>query len=165
MKPLAPLIALLILTLTRNAAAADGSPPQIWLAGEDPVVQKDKHKDQPADYMEMFKPGAPWGTAASGLTAFKVSTQFVLRGTDEELKAVIKGLRERHIALAIEAGLIDGPGANDCGMSVEGYSNHGSTEVGAKRIKNLGGQIDYIAMDTPRQANTHTTDEFTASRD
>jgi hypothetical protein len=57
--------------LTQNAAAANGSPPQIWLAGEDPVVQKDKHKDQPADYMEMFKPGAPWGTAASGLTAIK----------------------------------------------------------------------------------------------
>ena len=148
MKRFAPLIALLVVTLTRTAAAANGLPPQMWLAGEDPVVQKDKHKDQPADYMDMFKSGAPWGTAASGMTAFKVSTQFVLRGTDEELRAVINDLKERHIAFAIEAGLIDG-GANECGKAVEGYSNHGSTEVGAKRIKNLGGQIDYIAMDEP----------------
>ena len=139
--------------LTMGPAAQAGAAAQIWLAGEDPVVQAEKHKNQPADYMDLFKPEAPWRAASSRLTALKVSTQFILRGSDEQLKAVIEGLKERHIGLAIEFGVVDprvvNPGPGDCGFHVEGYSLLGSTDNVARRIKTLGGRLDYAAMDEP----------------
>jgi hypothetical protein len=134
--------------LSVAASVKDQTPSiAIWLGGEDPVVQKDKHKTQPADYMDMFQPNAPWSVAASGLTAFKVSTQLVLRGTDEQLRTVIDGLKSRHIALAIELGLLTA--SDRCGKGTEGYGSPAAVEAVAKRIKSLGGQLDYVAMDEP----------------
>ena len=129
------------------AVTAQATTSAIWLGGEDPVVQKDKHKTQPADYMELFKPHAPWPVAASGLTAFKISTQLVLRGTDEQLQTVIDGLRSRHIALAIELGVLTA--TDRCGKGTEGYGSPAAVEAVARRIKSLGGQLDYVVMDEP----------------
>jgi hypothetical protein len=126
---------------------AQTTTPAIWLGGEDPVVQSDKHKSQPADYMDLFKPDAPWSVAASGLTAFKISTQLVLRGTDGQLRTVIDGLKNRHIALAVELGVLTA--SDRCGKGTEGYGSPAAVEAVAKRIKSLGGQLDYVAMDEP----------------
>jgi hypothetical protein len=65
---------------TKCSEVADGVARQ-WLAGEDPVVQQQKHKQVPADYMDLFKPDAPWPTSASQLKVFKISTQMALHGT------------------------------------------------------------------------------------
>jgi len=130
--------------LSANPAAAS-----FWLSGEDPVVQHDKHKDHPADYMDLFKPGAPWSGAASKLTVFTISMQFVLRGDPGQLRAVIDGLRRRHIALGVAVGVLDGPGAGGCGNGVEGYSAPATVTAVAGRIRSLGGTIDYLAMDEP----------------
>jgi hypothetical protein len=120
---------------------------EYWLGGEDPVVQKDKHKDHPADYMDLFRPNTPWSSGAAGLTAFKISTQLVVRGTDEQLKTVIDGLKARHIGLAVEIGLL--VYSDRCGHGTEGYSGPSTIEKVAKRIMSMGGQLDYIAMDEP----------------
>lgn len=138
------IILALMLALVVPAWAASTA---IWFGGEDPVVQKDKHKDNPADYMDIFKPDAPWSTAASGLTAFKISTQLALRGTDEQLQTVLVGLKSRHIALAIELGVL--VTSDRCGKGTEGYGSPRTVEAVAKRIKSLGGRLDYIAMDEP----------------
>lgn len=147
--PVGALVLLSLFLAARTARADGGASPQIWLGGEDPVVQGDKHKDQPADYLDLFKPGAPWPTAQSGLAAFKISTQLVMRGTDEQLQTVIDGLKARHIPLAIEMGLVPMGGPEDCGFATEGYSKPLIPEFVAKRILKLGGRIDYVAMDEP----------------
>jgi hypothetical protein len=123
--------------------------PAFWLGGEDPVVQHDKHKEHPADYMDLFKADSPWPVAASGLTAFKISTQFVLRGDEGQLRIVMRELRQRHISLAIEMGVLEGRGPGNCGYHVEGYASPRTVEAVARKIKKLGGQIDLIAMDEP----------------
>jgi len=41
-----------------------------------------------ADYMDLFKPGAPWASTAAGLKVFQISTQLALRGTDGQLNTV-----------------------------------------------------------------------------
>jgi hypothetical protein len=133
----------------QTAIAASSSKPQIWLAADDPVVQAQKHKNEPVDYMDLFKPESPWGSPGTRLEAFKISTQMALRGSDEQLRTVIEGLKARHVKLAIEMGLISGPGSGQCGMHVEGYSSPGGPETAARRIKALGGEIDYAAMDEP----------------
>lgn len=128
--------------LLNQACAAD-----YWLGGEDPVVQKDKHKDNPADYMDLFKPDAPWPNAAAGLKVFQISTQLALRGTDEQLKTVIESLKARHIGLSIELGVLTH--SDRCGGSTEGYAAPLAVEAVAKRISKLGGTLDYISMDEP----------------
>jgi hypothetical protein len=120
---------------------------QFWFGGVDPVVQGDRHVDYPADYMDLFKPDAPWSAGASGTTAFKISTQLVLRGSDEQLRTVFAGLKARHVALAIELGVLVYSDA--CGKGTEGFGSPPAVETVAKRIKNLGGELDYVAMDEP----------------
>ena len=121
----------------------------IWLSGVDPEAQKARHVTEPADYMDLFKPDAPWKKAASELAVFKFGTRFVLHADDAELKAVIDDLKRRHIAFAVELGVLESGGPGTCGYGVEGYGNPTAVESVAKRVKALGGQIDYIAMDEP----------------
>jgi len=132
--------------LPSSAQGRDGAK-QAWFSGVDPVVQGDRHVDAPKDYMDLFKPGAPWAVGAAGTTAFKISTQLVLRGTDDQLRTVFEGLRQRHIGLAIELGVLVNSEA--CGKGTEGFGSPPAVETVAKRIKSLGGQLDYIAMDEP----------------
>ena len=133
----------ILLSLSAPASAAE-----FWLSGEDPAAQQAKHLDAPADYMDLFKPDAPWSQAASGLTAFKIGTRFALHGDETQVRAVIDDLKRRHIGLAIEQGVL-GAEPGQCGQGVEGYGNPKGVEAVARRIKKLGGRIDYVAMDEP----------------
>jgi hypothetical protein len=98
-------LALALLQLAFASQRVDAAP-DYWLCGEDPVVQKDKNKSCPADYMDLFRLDSPWSSSAAKLKGFKISTQLVLRGTDEQLKTVIEGLKARHIPMSIEMGLL-----------------------------------------------------------
>ncbi len=132
----------LLLLAGRQAPAA-----QFWLADEDPVTQNDKHRDGPADYMAMFAPGAPWQQAESRLTAFKVSAQFILRGTDDMIRTVADDMHRHHIAFAVEMGAVAYvPG--ECGGG-EGYAPPNLIDRVAGRLQRLGLTLDYWAMDSP----------------
>jgi hypothetical protein len=146
LKTVLPALALLAFTINASAQHASQGR-QFWFAGVDPVVQGDRHVNYPADYMDLFKPEAPWSVGASALTAFKISTQLVLRGSDEQLSSVFAGLKARHIALAIELGVLVNSDA--CGKGTEGFGSPPAVETVAKRIKSLGGELDYVAMDEP----------------
>lgn len=128
---------------------SDDRPTAIWLSGVDPEAQKARHVTEPADYMDLFKPDAPWEKAASRLAIFKFGTRFVLHSDDAELKTVIDDLRRRHIAFAVELGVLESGGPGTCGYGVEGYGNPTAVESVARRVKALGGQIDNVAMDEP----------------
>lgn len=101
----------------------------------------------PADYLDLFKPNAPWPVASAHLQAFEISAQMALTGTDEQLKTVIEGLRSRHIGLAIQLGLLTF--SERCGGQVEGYAGPLAVDAAARRIKSVGGQIDYVEIDEP----------------
>src|ERR1700733_15492981 len=58
--------------------------PNYWMSGEDPVTVNDKHRDGPADYLDLFHPNAPWASSAAKLKGLKISTQMAFRGTDEQ---------------------------------------------------------------------------------
>lgn len=139
----------LALALGLSAAATPSLAADVWLTGVDPETQKARHVGEPADYMDLFKPGAPWERAASGLAAFKFGTRFVLQSNDAELKTVIDDLKRRHIAFAVELGVLESGGPGTCGFGVEGYGRRDTVERVAKRVKVLGGRIDYVAMDEP----------------
>jgi hypothetical protein len=120
---------------------------QVWLSGVDPVVRDDRHVDAPADYMDLFKPDAPWRKAAAATQIFKVSTQFLHRSTDEDLKTVIDDLRRRHIVLALEAEILTA--TVKCGNGLPGYTTTAVIQKLADRVLKAGGKIEYIAFDEP----------------
>ena len=76
------------------------------------------------EFYRLFESGAPWQNAASQVKAFELSIQLETGASDEELKKVIAGLRERHIALALDMLPLTGRGdrvaPNGCGFHVEG---------------------------------------------
>ncbi|MDP4216502.1 MAG: hypothetical protein Q8927_09890 [Bacteroidota bacterium] len=137
----------LIISASGQRPVQTGSPRQIWLGGVDPVAQSDRHTSNPADYMDLFKPDAAWSTGAAATNVFKVGTAFILRGTDDQVRTVLEGLKSRHIALAVEFGVLTG--SDTCGKGIEGFGSPAAAEVLCKKIKRLGGQLDYIAMDEP----------------
>lgn len=97
--------------------------------------------------MELFKPESPWSTTAAHVSVFQVSTQFITKASDETLKAMFADLKRRHIALAMGALMLSGDGT--CGFGIEGYSAPRQMLAAATRIKKLGGELQYVAMDGP----------------
>ncbi|MCI4679473.1 hypothetical protein K9U39_09845 [Rhodoblastus acidophilus] len=117
---------------------------QIWVSGHDPVSGPEKNPAYPCDFMDLFAPNAPWENAAKRVSVFKLSTAFVLKGTDDDLRKTFSGLKERHIALAVETGVLFSP---NCGKGMEGFANPASAKAIAYRVKRLGGDLQYVAMD------------------
>jgi hypothetical protein len=119
---------------------------QIWLCGIAPTPQRSGEPDsRPSDYMDMFRPEAPWSRAAANVSVLKLSTRFVLTGTDNDLSAVFRDIRRRNIALAVELGVLSGD--MSCGMGVEGFAYPTTATTVAQRIRRLGGDLKYVALD------------------
>lgn len=125
----------------------------VWLIGIPPWARANVfHDTTPSDYLEMFQPDAPWSKSASQLRVFSTTGALINRESDETLQRVFADLKRRHIALAIEGGMLTGVGPSghfECGRGVEGFGAAGSTRVLASRIKKNGGELAYIAMDEP----------------
>ena len=117
---------------------------QIWFGGVDSVVQRDRHESNPADYMELFGPNAPWAQSASRLSVFMISTQFATRANDKDLATLVGELRRRKLGLALEAGML----RNDkgCGKG-EGYIPQNLLKRALTRIQQAGGDLNYVTMD------------------
>jgi hypothetical protein len=99
------------------------------------------------DFMALFEPNAPWSKAAAHVKAFELSAAALGKASDQGLQTIFAGLRERHIALALDM-LPLKPGAG-CGFHVEGYSAAGQTLSFAQHVKALGGSPAYYDMDEP----------------
>jgi hypothetical protein len=136
---------ILIVSMAPCSAFADNTTsPRVWFAPRDNLARPGFYAGSP-DFMDLFRPNAPWTQAASHLQVFKICPQFVLSASDADLKAVIVGLRQRNIALALDFGLLTN--RTLCGK-IEGYCGE---QIGpaAARIKALGGTLAYVAMDEP----------------
>jgi hypothetical protein len=118
-------------TIALLPAAAQAG--QIWLATMDPVTIADREQtgqDPPGayasnDFMDLFRPNAPWTKTASITQLFKGSTQFLHRSTDDPLSTVINDLRRRHIALGVEGEIMQ---ASQCSQVYQ--DSRGSTSGG-----------------------------------
>jgi hypothetical protein len=116
--------------------------PQIWFTPMDPIVRPPLHAGGAVDYMALFAPDAPWPRAAAHIQVFSLYPQFVGWGSDADLVTVFRGLAARHIALAAELGMFAGR------HGVEGCDGDNAARY-VRRIKRLGGDLRYIAMDEP----------------
>jgi hypothetical protein len=121
---------------------------EIWFSGVDPVVAADRGGAITAnDFMSLFQPDAPWQRAASSIQVFKLSTQFLQRSSDEQLKTVIHNLQQRHIALAFEAEIL--VTSTKCGNGMPGFTTEAVIQKVIRRVTQAGGRIDDVAFDEP----------------
>jgi hypothetical protein len=132
-----------------SCVSLDLGAPQVWLSGVDPFVRKAMKEAGPSDYDELFLPDAPWRVTATDVRVFKTSTQWILNGPDKALARMFKYLQDRGIALAVEGLMLTLDNNDRCGHGIEGYSALGTIRHAAEQIKNLGGELSYIAMDEP----------------
>jgi hypothetical protein len=109
--------------------------------------------DYAEDFYRLFDSGAPWQKAATHVKVFGLSIQLETDASDEQLKKVIDGLRERHIALELDMLPLTGRGnyiaPTGCGFLVEGYAAPLQSIWVAKRFKALGADVVSFTMDEP----------------
>ncbi len=134
------------LVAARLVLAAPVQATQFWLAAEDPVVQRQKHRENLPDYMGLFAQDADWRRAASGLSVFEISAQSVLGGSDDMLRTIFGAMRQRHVAMAVEMGAV--LRTAECGGG-EGYAPPDLIDRVAGRLRRMGLSLDYWAMDEP----------------
>jgi F5/8 type C domain len=100
------------------------------------------------DFMGLFTPDAPWPAAASQLDVFKLYGEWVAyHATPDQLRTAVGAIRDRGLALAVEAGPLDPP--PECGNGIEGFAGRDEGALIANRIIQAGGRIDLIALDEP----------------
>jgi hypothetical protein len=104
------------------------------------------------DLIDLFKPGALWASASSYVSVFSVSAEFLVHRPDSVLQQFFADLRRRHIQLGVAMSPLSGrpsPEAPQCGVGVESYSAPGEALMIARKVRRLGGTIDYYTMDEP----------------
>ena len=100
--------------------------------------------------MKLFEPDAPWPTAASFVSVFKLYPQFMRHGSDADLQKIFQWLGRHRIALAVEVGMISP--RPDC-RATEGFDADQSAI--AERVRRLGGDLQYVAADEPLYYGHH----------
>jgi hypothetical protein len=130
-------------------AAAQQQRGTIWLTGVDPIGAQHRNWPEPnrEDYAGMFFPDAPWQRAAQDVKVFKMTAGVVLRMPEDVVARIFADLKRRHMALAMEMEILGGQGG--CGVGVAGYAARGTFAVAASKVKKLGGDLRYVAMDEP----------------
>ncbi len=98
------------------------------------------------DFMDLFRLDAPWPRVAAQVRVFKLYPQFVVSAPIEQLRQAVEGLRVRNIQLAIEFGMLTSTAT--CGQ-VEGYGGLPAANQAIERLKRVGADLRYIAMDEP----------------
>jgi hypothetical protein len=66
------------LTSTPGTCSAAGSS-EVWLSGVPPFVRENVFRESDSDYMDLFKPGAPWSKAAQTVRVFMINGGLVMR--------------------------------------------------------------------------------------
>ena len=90
-------------------------------------------------------PASPWPEPMNRVDVMVISSKV----PDEVLIRAIAKLKHKHIALAMEILAQSWVGQPPCGDGVESFTDPPGNAVIARRIKDAGGELTYVAMDEP----------------
>ncbi len=117
---------------------------QIWLAPLPLTVRTDGTVAGTRDYFDMFAPKAPWQSVASKVSVFKIYPELLRSASDDQIRALVAGLADRHIMLALEAPVL--AAASDC---APGADHRRWLPALLERLHRLGGQLRKLVMVGP----------------
>jgi hypothetical protein len=141
------LLALSVLFFFSNFQADCAAPrtqaERVWLAPAFPFPGKPGLDE----ILRLFIDEQDWENARSHINVFQIYTHSIHSLPDDELQNIFQYLKRHHIDLALEYGIL----ASDpnCGVGVEGFQPPKMPTLVADKIKRLGGELKYIAMDEP----------------
>jgi hypothetical protein len=128
-------------------ASAEAPTPTIWFAPTFATLNNSRGIHGPPDYLSLFtdQPSV-WPTTSREVRVFKIYQGVVHDLSENAIAALFAGIKSYNMALAIEYGMMT-PGPN-CGQGLEGYFGRFAADT-ARKIKRLGGDLAYLAMDEP----------------
>jgi hypothetical protein len=134
------------LSTPRHATAA----PQIWFAPED-NVPRGANPPKNLDFPHLFDAAPAWSTQAD---VFAISPAMASVAAPEDLLRRINAFLPRHhmaLAVTIAAVRMENPRRvpGECGYGVEGLVRADRNAIYFRRLKAIGMNIEYIAMDEP----------------
>lgn len=136
----------MLLSACPLAAHAVSSDPEVWMGALEPPARA--ARGLPAnDYLDLFRPDAPWPTVAAHLTEMVLSKRFVMQAPPDMLAAAVGDLGRRHVRLAMQVMALL-PTAT-CGTGVAGYGPTGDAHQQAERIRKAGGTLDAVVLEGP----------------
>jgi hypothetical protein len=135
---------LLLITGMAGAAAQE-----VWFAPPDNLDRGARTFNH--DFPQLFEPQPAWDAK---IDVFKISPKMGSTvGPADQLTRINAFLKDRHIALAVSVGAMQVDNANpvpgECGYGVEGSVRPGRNAMEFKRLKELGLDVRYVAMDEP----------------
>jgi len=116
--------------------------PEIWLA---PLSNVTNDGIGAADFMDLVTNEPAWKGVESHIRVFKLYPFFVGRASDDALGAIIVEMQRHGIAIALEARALSR--IRGCAMT-RGDGGEVTMRL-LRRIKKLGGEVTYLAMDEP----------------
>ena len=138
------LLQLMVVSFVSPAAVCAAQPEQ-WFA----PTQFGPQSPDPAQFLELAKDPAAWSQSRIQINVFKVYLAFVDKLPDDTLRTIFAYLNQSHLALALESPMLKFDEQEHCGWGIEGYGPRLVFRHIAERIRNLGGNLAYIAMDEP----------------
>jgi hypothetical protein len=141
-----------LLVTGQRAVAAGASVPELWFAPNDDLPRGPNRDRIPGpDFQHLFDPTPVWSMRTDVFQLSPMMTSNV--GPEDELRRIGAFLTQHHIALAVGVGAATTDNANpvpgECGFGVEGMGRPGRNAISFKRLKQLGLDIQYVAMDEP----------------
>lgn len=126
--------------------------PQVWFAPNDDLARgpnRDRYLNH--DFPHLFDPTPAWDPK---IDVFEISPMMgSVVGPNGELNRINTFLTGRHIALAVGTGGVTmdnpRPAPGECGFGVEGMIRPGRNAAAFKRLKQLGLEVRYVALDEP----------------
>jgi hypothetical protein len=123
---------------------------QIWFAPPDNLQRGNKPPTN-EDFPRLFDPSPAWSARTDIFVISPLMGSVV--GPEDALRGINAFLVQRHIALAVGIGAAQVDNANptpgECGFGVEGMNRPTRNASGFKRLKQLGIDVQYVAMDEP----------------
>lgn len=133
----------ILLVLARYSTSCSAQ--EIWFFPTDNLPRRG-HVNSP-DYMQLFDDKPKWKKALSRVQVFQMTPLFPIRASDQDLIRLFSFLKQHHIALALNMGLIANE-RGECGHG-EGYINPQEADLVIRRVKSLGGEPKYLVGDEP----------------
>ena len=139
------MIAFALVSLMVNVHQEIASGAEVWFAPPDGVAQRTK------DFDRLFDEPRSWETAASGVSVFSVTANYLVRAPAASVARFLAFLHQRGIRLDVS---ISGITADKrvCGDAIEGIVWPAEEESYATQLKARGAEVYSFSFDSPLDA-------------